>query len=36
MKNTENVRVDMSSTAFLKDNWKEQLFACRQYCEKIN
>ena len=36
MKNTENIRVDMSSTAFLKDNWKEQLFACRQYCEKIN
>lgn len=44
MKNTEiyrkenagRFRVDMSSTAFLKGDWKTLLFSCRQYCESIN
>ena len=36
MKNTENIRVDMSSTAFLKGDWRTLLSSCREYCEKIN
>lgn len=29
-------RVDMTSTAFLKEDWKEQLTLCRKYCESVN
>ena len=28
-------RVEMTSTAFLKEDWKEKLFSCREYCEEI-
>ena len=36
MENIQNIRVDMSSTAFLKGDWKKLLSSCREYCESIN
>ena len=34
--NRSGFRVDMTSTAFLKDDWKEKLAQCRKYCESIH
>ncbi len=31
-----DMRVDMTSTAFLGEDWKEQLLLCRKYCESVN
>lgn len=36
MENMAEIKVDMTSTAFLQEDWKEKLALCRKYCEEVH